>query len=58
MKTIMPWPRNTSLMSNTTNGVEPIRKYAIDIDPALRDWEYDGQGLKRYSDTFELVIED
>lgn len=27
-------------------------------DPAFRDWEYDGYGIKRYKDNFQKVVED
>lgn len=36
---------------------EDKEKKAFEPDPDKRDWEYDGEGHKRYKDTFEPVKE-
>jgi len=33
-------------------------KKPLDPDPANREWEYDGHGVKRYKDTFAIYDED
>ena len=34
--------------------MEELEQEDIDPDPAKREWEYDGFGVRRYKDTFAL----
>lgn len=40
----------------TSNNNVVIQK-PIEINPDLREWEYDGHGVKRYKDTFKVYEE-
>ena len=34
-----------------------VVEHPVEIDPDLRDWEYDGYGVKRNKKTFEVYTE-